>query len=92
MNKHHFEISWGSLWRILAIIAFAGVVFLVKDVLIMLLLAIIISAALDGPVDNLEKKKTNFLDCIKKITNSCINIIKDNMYNGLIKKFKIFDK
>ncbi len=42
--------------------------------------------------NNLEKKKTNFLDCIKKITNSCINIIKDNMYNGLIKKFKIFDK
>ena len=39
-----------------------------------------------------EKKKTNFFDCIKKIINKCINEIIDNMYNGLIKKFKIFDK
>jgi hypothetical protein len=42
--------------------------------------------------NNLEKKKTNFFDCAKKIINNCNNIIKDNMYNGLIKKLKIFDK
>ena len=43
-------------------------------------------------LNNLEKKKTNFFDCVKKIINNCINITSDNMYNGLIKKFKIFDK
>jgi hypothetical protein len=42
--------------------------------------------------NNLEKKITNFFDFIKKIINNCINIIKDSMYKGLIKKFKIFDK
>ena len=41
---------------------------------------------------NLKKNITNFFDCIKKIMNNCINITDDNMYNGLIKKFKIFDK
>jgi len=42
--------------------------------------------------NNLEKNITNFFDCKKKIVNNCINITNDNMYNGLIKKFKIFDK
>jgi len=42
--------------------------------------------------NNLEKRITSFFDCVKKIVNNCINIIKDSMYSGLIKKFKIFDK
>jgi hypothetical protein len=42
--------------------------------------------------DNLEKKISNFFDSTKNIINNFINIIKDNMYNGLIKKFNIFDK
>jgi predicted transcriptional regulator len=42
--------------------------------------------------DNLEKKITNFFDSIKNIINNFINIIKDNIYNGFIIKFKIFDK
>ena len=29
---------------------------------------------------------------LKKIIDNCINIIKDSMCNGLIKKLKIFDK
>ena len=41
---------------------------------------------------NFEKKIVNFLDSAKNIINNCINITDDNMYNGLIKKFKIFDK
>ena len=42
--------------------------------------------------NNLEKKITNFLDSEKKIINNCINITDDNIYSGLIKKFKIFDR
>jgi uncharacterized protein (DUF1919 family) len=42
--------------------------------------------------NNLEKNITNFFDCKKKIVNNCINIINDNMYNGLIKEYKILDK
>lgn len=57
MNNHSIEISWGSLWRIFAMIAFAVFLYLVKDVLVILFLAIVVSAALDGPVDYLEKKK-----------------------------------
>lgn len=57
MSRDNFEISWGSLWRVFAIVLFGVFLFFVKDVLALLFLAIIISAALDAPVDWLEKKK-----------------------------------
>ncbi|MEK7115165.1 MAG: AI-2E family transporter [Patescibacteria group bacterium] len=51
------EISWASLWRVLAMIALAFFVYLTFDVITALLLAIVISTAIDAPVTWLEKKK-----------------------------------
>lgn len=57
MNKKVFEISWASLWRILFIIVFAVALYLIKDVLLALFTALVISSALDAPISYLESKK-----------------------------------
>ena len=57
MNKKVFEISWASLWRVLFIIAFAIALYLIKDVLLVLFMALVISSALDAPISYLESKK-----------------------------------
>lgn len=57
MKKNEFTISWGSLWKILAMLALVAVLFLARDILIAILLAIIISSALDPFVDFLEKRR-----------------------------------
>lgn len=57
MDKKVFEISWVSLWRVLFIIAFAVALYLVKDVLLVLFMALVISSALDAPISYLESKK-----------------------------------
>jgi len=54
MNK--FEISWTTLWRVLLMLIFAIMLFLAREALVILFLAIIISSALDGPVWYLKKK------------------------------------
>jgi len=56
MEKMKIEISWTSLWRIALMIAIAGVLWLVRDVMVALFLAIVISAGLAPLVDWLEKK------------------------------------
>lgn len=53
----NFEISWESLWRILFMMVFAVALFLIKDVLIILFLALVISSTLDAPVSFLERWK-----------------------------------
>jgi predicted PurR-regulated permease PerM len=50
------EISWTSLWRVLAMIALAGFIYLTSDVIIGLFLAIVISTAIDAPVTWFEKR------------------------------------
>jgi len=57
MDKDKFEISWTTLWRIFLMLLFVIALFLARDALIILFLAIIISSALDGPVSYLQKKK-----------------------------------
>ncbi|MEK7481933.1 MAG: AI-2E family transporter [Patescibacteria group bacterium] len=57
MDKKVFEISWASLWRVLFIIAFAIALYLIKDVLLVLFMALVISSALDAPISYLESKK-----------------------------------
>lgn len=52
-----FEITWGSLWRVFLMLLFAWVLFLARDVFISVVVAIIISSALDPPVSFLERKK-----------------------------------
>ncbi|MEK7657806.1 MAG: AI-2E family transporter [Patescibacteria group bacterium] len=53
----NFEISWESLWRVLFMMVFAVALFLIKDVLMILFLALVISSALDAPVNFLERRK-----------------------------------
>ena len=50
------EITWGSLWKVFALVAFGAALILAKDAVLALALAIVISAALDGPVTFLSEK------------------------------------
>lgn len=50
------DISWSSLWRIFAVVVLAAFVYFTLNVILAMLLAIIISTALDAPVTWLEKK------------------------------------
>src|SRR3989344_9366545 len=56
MNKN-FDISWVSLWRVLFVIVFAIALYWIKDVLLTLFMALVISSALDAPISYLESKK-----------------------------------
>lgn len=57
MERITLEISWASIWKVL-IIGFVGfVLFLARDVIAALLLALIISAGLTPAVNYLERKK-----------------------------------
>lgn len=57
MEREKLEISWATLWRVFFMVALGAVLFYTLDVLIVLFLAIIISAGFDGPVSFLEQKK-----------------------------------
>lgn len=50
-------ISWGSLWRVLIVLALATILFIARDILVALFLAIVISSALDPIVSWLEKRR-----------------------------------
>lgn len=54
IKLHH--ISWLSIWRIIGVIIFLIVAYFAREAIIVLLLAIIISLALDPPVDFLSRK------------------------------------
>lgn len=54
---NNLEISWATLWRIFFMLLLITVLFLSRQVLIILFLAIVISAAFDAPVSYLESKK-----------------------------------
>jgi len=58
MTKNNpFEISWNSLWRVFFMVIIAVIIYLTREVLAILFLSIIISSALDSPVDYLQRKK-----------------------------------
>jgi len=58
MNPNiQLQISWASLWKILAMAALIGIAFLSIDILVAVLLAIIISSSLDPFVTFLEKRR-----------------------------------
>lgn len=57
MERLQISISWGSLWKILAMVTMVTVLFISRDVFVAALLAIVIAAALDPFVSWLEKRR-----------------------------------
>ncbi len=55
-DKKVFEISWGTLWRVLFFVLFTAVLYSGHQILFGLFLAIIISSGLEGVVNFLEKQ------------------------------------
>lgn len=56
-RQNGITISWGTLWRVLAMLALAVVLFIARNIFVALFLAIVISSALDPIVTWLEKRK-----------------------------------
>lgn len=56
METKVLEISWGSLWRILFFVLLVTVLYLGRQILLGLFLAIIISSGLESAVDFLERR------------------------------------
>ncbi|MDD4762121.1 MAG: AI-2E family transporter [Candidatus Pacebacteria bacterium] len=56
MEKIIHEISWGSLWKVLVILAVGAAIFSVRDVLVNIFLALVISTGLNPFVDFFEGK------------------------------------
>ncbi|HOB89890.1 MAG TPA: AI-2E family transporter [Candidatus Colwellbacteria bacterium] len=57
MEKRELEISWGTLWRVVATIAAVAFLYAAHEALLVLVFALIISSALDGLVSWLEERK-----------------------------------
>ena len=56
MHTGAHNIGWATIWRVIAAIALAAAAYFAKDAIIALLFAIVISSALDAPVDFLNRK------------------------------------
>ena len=56
-GKKYFEITWVSLWRILAFVLAITGLYLIREILILLALAILISSVCQPWVDFLQKRK-----------------------------------
>ena len=57
MSDKGFEIGWGTLWRVLLMITLAAILYIARDILVAIFLAIVISAALDPIVSWLQKRR-----------------------------------
>ena len=57
MDKQTIEISWRSLWRIVALAVFVVALYLMREAAVIVLLALVISTALHPPVAYLERKR-----------------------------------
>ncbi len=57
MDSKGISISWGSLWKVVLMLLLVTILFIARDILIALFLAVIISAALDPVVSWLEKRR-----------------------------------
>lgn len=56
-NVTSLEISWGSLWRVVVLLCLVSFLFFVRDILVGVILAIVISSALDPIVSFFERKR-----------------------------------
>jgi len=57
MESRNMDISWASLWRILFFVLLVGVLYMGRQVLLGLFLAIVISSGLEAVVSFLEKRR-----------------------------------
>jgi predicted PurR-regulated permease PerM len=57
MEKHVFEISWSTLWRVFIFLILAVVMLFSRQILLGLFMALVISSGLDALVDFLERRK-----------------------------------
>lgn len=57
MENKYLEIGWGSLWRILVFVVSLFLIYLIRDILIVLFSALVISAICQPFVDFLQKKR-----------------------------------
>ncbi|MDP3052978.1 MAG: AI-2E family transporter [bacterium] len=57
MEQRYFEITWASLWRILAFVLALIILYFIREIVILLALAIVISAICRPFVDYLSEKK-----------------------------------
>ncbi|AKM78002.1 TPA: hypothetical protein DDZ49_03450 [Candidatus Wolfebacteria bacterium] len=55
--ERKLEITWGSLWRIVIMLVAVSMVYTMRNVVALLFLAIVVSSALDAPLNWLEKRK-----------------------------------
>ncbi|MBI4094677.1 MAG: AI-2E family transporter [Candidatus Liptonbacteria bacterium] len=56
MQKVTLEVSWGALWRVLFFVLFVAVMFLGRNILLGLFLALVISSGLDRFITYLENR------------------------------------
>lgn len=56
MDPKSIDITWGGIWKLFIAFLLVTVLYLAKDVFLSVVLAIVISSALDQPVTFLEKK------------------------------------
>lgn len=57
MDSKNIDITWGGLWKFFTMLLFAWTIYLAYDVILAVILAIIISSAMDPPVSYLEGKR-----------------------------------
>jgi len=57
MKKNQIEISTGTMLRAVFVILLVGILFFVRDIIVLLFLAVIVSSTIDPLVDMLERKK-----------------------------------
>ncbi|MDD5710782.1 MAG: AI-2E family transporter [Candidatus Colwellbacteria bacterium] len=56
-DQNSFQVSWAGLWRIALMVGFCVFLYLTRETVAVLLLALIFSTVLDRPVDMLEKRR-----------------------------------
>ncbi|PIR98708.1 MAG: hypothetical protein COT88_00100 [Candidatus Colwellbacteria bacterium CG10_big_fil_rev_8_21_14_0_10_41_28] len=56
MGEKTLDISWRSLWRVILMLGFVVALFMMRETIAVLLLALLVSTIFDRPVDFLERK------------------------------------
>src|SRR3989344_362791 len=56
MDKLRLEVSWGTLWQIFLFVLLVGVLFIARDIVFGLFLALVISSGLEAAVTFLERR------------------------------------
>ncbi len=57
MNEQRFEVSWATLWRVLVFVMLAILLYLVREAVGVLLVAVVVSLGLDPAVSFLERHR-----------------------------------